>query len=156
MTILLISLAITLLIATAWKLVSKRKHRKTGLWILFALYLGITGFYWLNNVSLWWIVPITIFGGFLGVIWSSQGFRNLLFRSGSRESMKVEAKVKEVKQGREGKPSKEDTQQKIFKELERRNIPLTEEKNLSNMTLGELLKEAERNGIHIGANNSTK
>lgn len=99
-----LSIILTLAIGGTWKVVSNRKHCKTGLWMMASFYVSLTGIYWLNNVPLGWLLLVSAIGGFLGLIFSSQGFRNVLFRSGVKENAKVEPKVKEVKQVREGKP----------------------------------------------------
>lgn len=134
MTPLIFSVIIVLIIACAWKLISKKNRRKTGLWLLFACYLSITGLYWWDNISLWYLLPVSIVGGFLGAIWTSKRFRMLLFHNGQESKpQSTTGKSKEPKQGKVPK----DVQQIEFSG------------SLKNVSTGDLIAELnERNLIH--------
>lgn len=142
------SVLLTITLSIAWSLVFKPKHRKTGFCMVAACYLSLIVIYLLEGTSLYWLGLVTPLSLILGLLMAFRGLRQIVFHSRNQEPIKTETKTMQKTVAKVGK---EDMQQKIFNEFERRNIPLQEEKQLSNMTLGELLKEADRNGVEIRA-----
>ena len=153
MRALFFSIVLTLILALAWKLIGNRNHRSTGLWIAAACYLILTGVYWFDHVSLYWLALVTPLSLFLGILMASSGFRHLLFHSAPEKESKVV--VNEVKQGKI-KPQSKYTEKDYFAALERKGVSVTSVASLDDMSVGEILKEAEKNGFQIRARNSTK
>lgn len=152
---LFMSILLTIFLTIGWNLIFRR-HYSTGWGLVIGSVLALVGVYWLDHVSLYWLLLISPLSLILGLLWRFAGLRYLLFHTHGKEPVKTEAKITQKTTGKVTvKQQKEDRQKKIFEELERRNIPLQEEKPLSNMTLGELLKEAELNGVEIRARNGS-